>query len=254
MPRRLLALLAAAAVISGCDAPPSPPASQSQLSQKWARADDPQRDKSRMTHLILEAVNPQPGMAVADIGAGAGYFSFKLATAVGATGHVYATDFDPEMIAYITRERDARGIKHLSPVQVDPKASYQAGLAPASVDAILMVNTFTYQPDSWLSSLIGGLIGPLRGARYTSKHLESCSRSLRPGGRLILFQDMSGEIEAGGPGQWTVPTRQVNAAQLVALAAKHFTVSSNLAITDFYDASKGQEPGYLIVFSLAPGP
>jgi predicted methyltransferase len=48
--------------------------------------------------LVLNALDLKPGMAVADIGAGTGFYAWRIAQRVGATGMVYAVDVQPEMI------------------------------------------------------------------------------------------------------------------------------------------------------------
>ncbi|MEZ4409059.1 MAG: hypothetical protein R3A52_21700 [Polyangiales bacterium] len=65
--------------------------------QAWGRVESPWRDRLSSTRHILQAVDARPGMRIVDIGAGVGYYSFKLARAVGPTGVVYATDVDPDI-------------------------------------------------------------------------------------------------------------------------------------------------------------
>ena len=60
--------------------------------------DDPARDRWQQPQLVLEALELGPGMVIADIGAGTGYFSVRLARAV-PDGQVIATDIEPDMIA-----------------------------------------------------------------------------------------------------------------------------------------------------------
>jgi ubiquinone/menaquinone biosynthesis C-methylase UbiE len=91
--RALLALFALAAML-GCGA--------------WKRFayEGFGRDKWQKPDEVIAALGIEPGDHVADIGAGGGYFTFRLADAVGETGRIYAVDVDDDMIAYL-RERAA---------------------------------------------------------------------------------------------------------------------------------------------------
>src|SRR5262252_7396853 len=71
----------------------------------WAPIfDDPKRDAWQQPANVVAALALGPGMVVADIGAGTGYFEKRLADAVGADGRVLALDVEPDMIRYM-RER-----------------------------------------------------------------------------------------------------------------------------------------------------
>src|SRR5512143_1493294 len=65
------------------------------------------RDRWQQPERVIDALGVRPGERVADLGAGGGYFTFRLADAVGPTGRVYAVDVDPDLLAYL-RERAAR--------------------------------------------------------------------------------------------------------------------------------------------------
>ena len=65
--------------------------------------EDPKRDAYQKPHEVLTALNIKPGEIVADIGAGSGYFTFRLSHFVGDKGKVYAVDVSPDMILHINR-------------------------------------------------------------------------------------------------------------------------------------------------------
>src|SRR5689334_24506922 len=67
----------------------------------------PERDAEEQPEKALDALKLKPGMVVADIGAGVGYMSLRMARRVGPTGRVYANDLQPEMLAKL-RENAAR--------------------------------------------------------------------------------------------------------------------------------------------------
>ena len=65
------------------------------------KLEDPERLKWLPAAEILAHLRVAPGMKVADVGAGTGYFSIPIARAVGALGHVFAVDLQPEMLALL---------------------------------------------------------------------------------------------------------------------------------------------------------
>jgi ubiquinone/menaquinone biosynthesis C-methylase UbiE len=71
--------------------------------------DRPERESEEQPTRAVDALRLKPGMVVADVGAGSGYYTVRLARAVGRTGQVYATDLQPGMLelirAKVTRER-----------------------------------------------------------------------------------------------------------------------------------------------------
>lgn len=99
----------------------------------------PERIREERTDRLLDLLELRPGMTVADIGAGTGYFSLPMAERVSPDGRVLAVDIQPEMLTIIsTRMRKANMsniVPHLG-TQTDP------GLPPGEVDAVLMVDAY----------------------------------------------------------------------------------------------------------------
>lgn len=79
------------------------------------------------------------GEHVADLGAGGGYYSFRLAAAVGESGRVYAVDIDPESIAYIRKTAEARKIHHIETILA---AADDPRLKKASIDLVFIRNAY----------------------------------------------------------------------------------------------------------------
>lgn len=101
--------------------------------------EDPKRDAYQKPHEVLSALNLKPGEVIADIGAGSGYFTFRLAHHVGAKGRVYAVDVSPDMIVHINRRiRDLKAT-NVTSILADPDD-------PLLFDA--SVNRFFFS-DSW---------------------------------------------------------------------------------------------------------
>lgn len=126
----------------------------------------PEREAEERTDLLLAGLKLQPGEAVADIGAGSGYFSWRMGRAVGEAGLIYAVDIQQEMLDVLVRNMRRRGVSNVKPLlgsTVDPK------LPPASVDLILMVDVY-HEFD----------------APY--EMVEAMLRGLKPGGRLVFVE------------------------------------------------------------------
>jgi ubiquinone/menaquinone biosynthesis C-methylase UbiE len=87
----------------------------------------------------IEELKLKPGMVVADIGAGVGYMSFKMAKKVGPTGKIYGNDLQPEMLGKMRENMAAQRITNVIPVQGevdDPK------LPAKTMDLILLVDVY----------------------------------------------------------------------------------------------------------------
>jgi SAM-dependent methyltransferase len=116
--------------------------------------------------LALNRLQIPQGASVADIGAGSGYMTERLAARVGPTGRVFANDLQPQMLYLLSKRLEERRITNVTLVQGtvdDPK------LAPASVDVALMVDVYheLSQPQVMLRRL---------------------REALKPGGRLVLLE------------------------------------------------------------------
>ena len=125
-----------------------------------------EREDEEAPDVALNLLRIPRGASVADIGAGSGYITLKLAARVGSTGQVFANDVQPQMLEMLARKLEARHIRNVTLVQGaldDPK------LPPASVDLELMVDVYHEfsQPQAML------------------RHLRE---ALKPGGRLVLLE------------------------------------------------------------------
>ena len=125
-----------------------------------------EREREERTDLLVPALELKAGMQVADVGAGTGYFTWRMARAVAPGGRVYATDVQPEMISLLKRSMAVRGVDNVLPVVATAK---NAGLAPASLDLALLVDV--YHELEYPLEVIAGLV-----------------RALKPGGRLVLVE------------------------------------------------------------------
>ena len=97
----------------------------------------PDRDEWQRPHQILDALGIADASVVADVGAGSGWFTVRLARRVGPNGLVYAQDVQPEMLAAITRRVQREGLANVRPVLgrgSDPR------LPGGKLDAVLIVD------------------------------------------------------------------------------------------------------------------
>lgn len=125
-----------------------------------------ERESEEHPEQALDAIGIAKGLVVADVGAGVGYLTIRLARRVGPTGKVYANDIQPEMLTRLQERLDAEHITNVEPVlgtQSDPK------LPAGKVDMILMVDVYheLSQPQR--------MLGEMR-------------KALKPDGRLVLVE------------------------------------------------------------------
>jgi predicted methyltransferase len=139
-----------------------------------AQESGPARDTWQRPQEVMDALGIKAGAAVADVGCGSGYFTFKLAERVGPQGEVYAEDIDEKEVVGIRRRAQADAltqVRSIVGVADDPR------LPAASLDAILVVNSY----HEW---------------REYSKMLQHLSAALKPGGLLGIID---GVAEPGKP-------------------------------------------------------
>ncbi len=97
------------------------------------------RDRWQKPEAVIQSLAIQPGDHVADLGAGGGYFTFRLADAVGPSGKVYAVDVDEGSLKYITRQAQKRGYSNIEAVL----AKYDDPLLPKDgVDLVFLCNAY----------------------------------------------------------------------------------------------------------------
>lgn len=108
--------------------------------EQWAkRFDDPKRVEWQKPEEVISAMSLEPGMRVADIGAGTGYFLPHLSGAVGAEGHVYGVDIEPSLVDYMNKRIEKEALENASTVLAapdDPK------LSDGTINRVLIVNTW----------------------------------------------------------------------------------------------------------------
>lgn len=101
--------------------------------------DRPEREAEEAPSTALAALAIPPGSVVADVGAGSGYYTVRLAKVVGPAGRVVATDLQPGMLDLIRAKVERQGLANVTLVQGRPD---DPNLPPATFDMILMVDVY----------------------------------------------------------------------------------------------------------------
>ena len=147
------------------------------LKRFFARQLDPARATWQKPDAVLRAIGLRRGQTVAEIGAGPGFWTLKLARLVGPSGRVYAVDPEPAILEVLRQRLEKTRVKNVTPVlggAGDP-------LLPAGrCDLALIVNTYHHFPD---------------GRAF----LRRAAAALRPGGRLVNIDFDKRETPVGPP-------------------------------------------------------
>jgi SAM-dependent methyltransferase len=125
----------------------------------------PRRASEERPDLLVEELRLKPGMTVADIGAGSGYLSRRMAPIVGP-GRVFAVDVQPQMVALLTELSQKPEFKNLVPILGDAD---DVKLPPASTDLAVLVDVY-------------------HELAYPDEVMRSLIRALKPGGRVVLVE------------------------------------------------------------------
>jgi len=128
--------------------------------------DRSEREMEENPEGALDALGLKPGMVVADVGAGTGYFTLRMARRVSPGGKVWANDIQPEMLR-ILRERATEA--HLNNIETVLGGETSAKLPVGQIDLIILVDVY-------------------HEFSQPQKMLDSLRESLKPDGRLVLLE------------------------------------------------------------------
>ena len=170
MPRhRRIHLIVLAAVLAGT----APPALARQEDVREARVrDENRREAFQRTAEILVTLGAVPGALIADVAAGSGFFTVRLARAVGPQGRVIAEDIDREALDRLRARVAEELLTNVEMVLGEPD---DPRLPDATLDAVLIVNAY-HEMESFRSIL------------------EHVRRALKPGGRLVLVEPFDAKL------------------------------------------------------------
>jgi arsenite methyltransferase len=162
----------------------------------------PDRDDWQQPARVLLELGLKAGDTVADIGAGGGYFTFKLADAVGKDGRVYAVDVDEAMSAALAKDAESTGYAN---VDVVVAATDDPGLAAGSIDLIFTSNTYHH----------------IEGR---DAYFKLAAKALAPGGRVAIveFRENDGFFSKDHATQTSIIRSEMEAAGYRLLADHDF--------------------------------
>ena len=141
--------------------------------------EDPKRDLYQKPQEVIMALGLKPGEVIADIGAGSGYFTFRLAHHVGDTGKVYAVDVSSDMIRHINRRIRELKVTNVVSILADP-------------DDPLLPEGSVNRSDSW------------HHIENQTKYLSLMKQMLKPGGEIIMIDFHKKELPVGPPMQMKI--------------------------------------------------
>jgi precorrin-6B methylase 2 len=152
------------------------------------------RAREERPELLLRELALAPGMTVADIGAGTGYYTWQMAKQVAPGGRVYAVDVQPEMIRMLDSQMAKRGVRNVVSVLGSETA---VKLPPASIDLAIMVDVY-------------------HELAYPAEVLDSIAGALKPGGRVVFV-----EYRAEDPAVAIKPLHKMSVLQIRREATAH---------------------------------
>lgn len=136
------------------------------IKQYLEHLDSAERDHYQKPLQVIEALKLKPGMAVADLGSGSGYFTRRFVEAVTESGMVYAVDVEPEMLAYVKESIVHMHVPYAAEFILarpdSPKLPFE------SVDLLFVCNTIHHLEER-------------------SKYFRDLRSSLKPGGRITII-------------------------------------------------------------------
>lgn len=158
----------------------------------WLERDE--REEEEQPNELIRLLELKPGQAVADIGAGSGYFSWRMARQVGPSGRVFANDLQPEMLTILRTNMSVRQITNVVAVQ---GSITNVNLPAASLDLALLVDVY-HECD------------------HPREVIASLCDALKDGGRLVL-------VEYRGEDRWIPikPLHKMTAEQVAREMAIH---------------------------------
>ena len=144
--------------------------------------EDPKRDAYQKPHEVLTALNLKPGEVVADIGAGSGYFTFRLSHFVGDKGKVYAVDVSPDMILHINRRIRETKVTNVVTILADADDPL---LPDRSVNRFFICDVWHHVDNQ-------------------TKYLSLMKKMLKPGGEIVMIDFHKKELPVGPPLQMKI--------------------------------------------------
>ena len=144
--------------------------------------EDPKRDAYQKPQEVLTALDLRPGEVIADIGAGSGYFTFRLAPKVSERGRIYAVDVSPDMIVHINRRIRDHKVTNVVSILSEPDDPL---LPVASVDRFFFCNSWHHIENQ-------------------IKYLSLMKKMLKPNREVVMIDFHKKELPIGPPIQMKI--------------------------------------------------
>jgi len=126
----------------------------------------PEREEEEHASQLMEHLKIRNGMVIADIGAGSGYYTRRIAALAGSSGRVFAVDIQPEMLVLLTNQAGKLGLTNITPVL---GSVTNPNLPAATLDLALLVDVY-HEFD------------------FPFEMASAIVSALKPGGRLVLVE------------------------------------------------------------------
>jgi ubiquinone/menaquinone biosynthesis C-methylase UbiE len=136
--------------------------------------ENPERVAALQVDRVVATLGVEPGMRIADLGAGTGIFTIPFARAVGGSGQVYAIDVDAGLLAIVTEKAQSARLTNVRTIvagETDPRL-------PQPVDLIFICDTMHHLPNQ-------------------ADYVKQLATLLRPGGRVVVIDFAPGKWPAG---------------------------------------------------------
>ena len=170
---------------------------------------------------IVAALDLQPGMAIADVGAGTGAFLEPLSRAIGSEGTLYAVDIAPPFLEHLRARSEAAGLTNVRVVEADERS---VNLAAGSVDLLFMCDVYHH-------------------LEYPETYLRSLRETLGPDGRLVIVE--FAKIPGVTSERMMKHVRQDKPTLLAEVTGEGFVLEREVE-------SVPLEENYMLVFSRGP--
>jgi precorrin-6B methylase 2 len=148
----------------------------------------PEREVEERSQLLIEALEIKRGQTIADLGAGSGYYTFRIAPLVGEQGKVLAIDVEPRMLRIVSERAKRDGIANVFTVLSTPS---DPNLPASSVDLLFMVDVY-------------------HELEFPLEMMLKVREALKPGGRVALI-----EYRAEDPRVMIKPVHKMTERQII---------------------------------------
>ena len=148
----------------------------------------PERETQERPQKLIDALQIKAGQTIADLGAGSGYYTFRIAPLVGERGRVLAIDVEPRMLRIISDRAKHAGITNITTVLGTPS---DPNLEPNRIDLLFMVDVY-------------------HELEFPFEVMSQVREALKPGGRVALI-----EYRAEDPAVMIKPVHKMTEKQIV---------------------------------------